>query len=290
MFNLTNPTTIQKILTKYRFSPNKFMGQNFLVDKAVLGKIVAAAEISKGDNVLEIGPGLGTLTGALLEAGAKVWAIEKDKKLAGVLCDLFGANKNLKIINEDFLIYGSRTSIGEVGLRVKNLRYKIVSNLPYYITSPVIRKILSWREKPELAVFLVQKEVAERICVKAGQMSFISVFTQFYARPEIVEVVKPSSFWPKPKVDSAILKIISREKTKISESEENELWRLVKIGFSSRRKTLANNLSAGLRLPRGKIEEILKTAGFSGKVRAQELGVADWIKLINTFKQNKSLT
>lgn len=110
MFDLTNPTTIQKILTKYRFSPNKFMGQNFLVDKAVLGKIVAAAEISKGDNVLEIGPGLGTLTGALLEAGAKVWAIEKDKKLAGVLHDLFGANKNLKIINEDFLIYGSRTS------------------------------------------------------------------------------------------------------------------------------------------------------------------------------------
>lgn len=172
----------------------------------------------------------------------------------------------------------------EVGLRVKNLRYKIVSNLPYYITSPVIRKILSWREKPELAVFLVQKEVAERICAKAGQMSFISVFTQFYARPEIVEVVKPSCFWPKPKVDSAILKIIPREKAKISESEENELWRLVKIGFSSRRKTLANNLSAGMHLPRAKIEEILKPMGFSEKVRAQELGVADWIKLINTFK------
>ncbi len=288
MLDLTNPIAIQKTLAKYGLSPNKFLGQNFLVDKNVLGKIVAAAKISKGDNVLEIGPGLGTLTGALLEAGAKVLAIEKDKKLAGVLRDLFGANKNLKIISTDFLIYGSPTSIEEVGLRAENLRYKVVSNLPYYITSPVIRKILSWREKPELAVFLVQKEVAERICEKPGKMSFISVFTQFYGETEIRAVIKPSSFWPKPKVDSAILKIIPREKTKISESEENELWRLVKIGFSSRRKTLANNLSAGLHIPRAKIEEILKLSGLNEKIRAQELGVAEWVKLLENFKIDKT--
>lgn len=284
MIDLTDTEEIKKIFKKYNLAPNKLLGQNFLVDKAVLGKIVAAAEISEGDNILEIGPGLGTLTCALLEAGAKVLAIEKDKKLAGVLRDLFGANKNLKIISADFVIYGSPTSIKEVGLQAENLCYKVVSNLPYYITSPVIRKILSWREKPELAVFLVQKEVAERICEKPGQMSFISILTQFYGETEIRAVIKPSSFWPKPKVDSAILKIIPREKTKISESEENELWRLVKVGFSSRRKTLANNLSAGFHIPRAKIEEILKPLGFNEKVRAQELRVEEWVRLVKKLR------
>ncbi|MBU3965422.1 ribosomal RNA small subunit methyltransferase A [Patescibacteria group bacterium] len=295
MIDLTDTEEIKKIFKKYNLAPNKFMGQNFLVDKAVLGKIVEAAEISKGDNVLEIGPGLGALTGALLEAGAKVLAIEKDKKLAGVLRDLFGANKNLKIINADFLALDFEKLISDFVLRSSASKweaellsgYKVVSNLPYYITSPVIKKILSWENKPSRIVLLAQKEVAERICEKPGQMSFISVFVQFYAKPEIVEIVKPSSFWPKPKVDSAILKIIPREKTKISESEENELWRLVKIGFSSRRKTLANNLSAGLRLPREKIEGILKLLGFNEKIRAQELGVEDWVRLLRKLDSGK---
>ncbi len=308
MFNLTNSDEIKTFLSKRNFAPNKFLGQNFLIDKKVLDKIIAAAGVKEGDNVIEIGPGLGVLTQALLAKGANVAAIEKDKDLIPALEENLREFKNLKIINGDFLQVDFEKLISDFGLggstskcdleveppskRLSNLAaraYKIISNIPYYITSPALRKILSADAKPQEIVFLVQREVAERISAKPGQMSFISVFVQFYGAPSVEQIVKPESFWPAPKVESAILKIVLDKNPALEGSELKDFWRLARIGFSSRRKTLANNLAAGFfafgesavggHIPREKIKEILKSFGFTDKTRAQELSAEDWLKL-----------
>lgn len=282
MLDLTNPATIQSILKKYNLAPNKFLGQNFLIDENVLYKIIEAADLKAGDNVLEIGPGLGTLTEALCQKGANVIAIEKDKDLIPALRDNLKDFETFTLIEDDFLELDFEKLISAFRKKGKT-KYSVISNIPYYVTSPVIRKILSAEHLPEQIVFLVQREVAERIAAKAGGTSFISVLVQFYGTPNVVEIVKPESFWPAPEVDSAILKIVLDRKRKNSAEEKKGLWRLVKIGFAARRKTLANNLSAGLRIPREKAEEIIKSLGFGAKARAQELEVEDWIKLFDKF-------
>lgn len=296
MFDLTNPDTIQSLLKKHNFAPNKFLGQNFLIDEKVLEKIIATANIKEGDNVIEIGPGLGVLTEALLAKGAKVVAIEKDKDLIPVLEENLSPHLSsvalkaqefktlnrcgdVKIINDDFLAIDYEKIISDFGGKP----YKVVSNIPYYITSPVLRKILTADTKPEEIIFLVQREVAERISAEPGQMSVISVFVQFYGTPSAVEVVKPESFWPAPKVESAILKIILNKKPVLAGDELKSFWRLVKIGFSSRRKTLANNLAAGFHSKPTEVRDLLKTLGFSDKTRAQELSVKDWLKMSKKF-------
>ncbi|MFH1048789.1 MAG: 16S rRNA (adenine(1518)-N(6)/adenine(1519)-N(6))-dimethyltransferase RsmA [Patescibacteria group bacterium] len=294
MFDLISPVTIKNILGKFKFAPNKFLGQNFLIDEKVLEKIIEAADLQEGDNVIEIGPGLGVLTQALLAKGANVQAIEKDKDLIPLLEENLREFKNLKIINGDFLqvdfkkiktfLLGSLASKSDLEARLPSNSgnvnsYKVVSNIPYYITSPVLRKILSAQIKPQEIVFLVQREVAERISAKPGQMSFISVFVQFYGAPSVAEIVRPESFWPAPKVESAILKIVLDKKPAQEGSELKDFWRLVKIGFSSRRKTLANNLAAGYHIKPDGARDLLKSLGFSDKTRAQELSVEDWLKL-----------
>lgn len=333
MLKLINSDAIQSILKKRNFAPNKFLGQNFLADEEVLEKIIEAADLRAGDNVIEIGPGLGVLTEALLARGANVAAIEKDKDLIPALEENLKEHKNLKIVHDDFLQVdfgelvsgffchpelsaGSEGSLANARNRkqvagsfaplrmtagiYKSMNYKVVSNIPYYITSPVLRKILTAEIKPEKIVFLVQREVAERISAKHGDMSVISVFVQFYGTPSVEKIVKPQSFWPAPKVESAILKIILDRTPALAGDELKAFWRLVKIGFSSRRKTLANNLAAGFsafggshayrqagaaggHTPREKIKKILETLGFTDKTRAQELSVEDWLKLREKF-------
>lgn len=276
MFDLTSLQTIESFLKKYNLAPNKFLGQNFLIDKDVLDKIIETADSEAGDNVIEIGPGLGTLTQALCAKGANILAIEKDRDLIPVLEDSLRECKNLKILNEDFL----QINFEKINLVFGGGPYKIVSNIPYYITSPAIRKIFSFPVKPTGIVFLVQREVAERISAPAGEMSLISLYVQFYAAPEVVGIVKPSSFFPQPKVESAILKITIGKKVELPEEETKKLWRLAKMGFSSRRKTLANNLAAGLHRETAEMREFLKNAGFNEKARAQELGVEEWKRLL----------
>lgn len=298
MYNLTNPDTIQSLLKKHNFSPNKFLGQNFLIDEKVLEKIIETADIQEGNNVIEIGPGLGVLTQALLAKGANVVAIEKDKDLISALEENLKEFKNFRIVNDDFLqvdlekicgfLLGGQASKSNLEAwppsdSSKENRFKIVSNIPYYITSPVLRKIMTAETKPQEIVFLVQREVAERISAKAGDMSVISVFVQFYGTPSVEKIVKPEAFWPAPKVESAILKIVL-DKRPVQEGEElKAFWRLVKIGFSSRRKTLANNLAAGFRAKPTEIREMLTKLGFTEKTRAQELSVEDWVKLREKF-------
>ncbi len=256
---------IKNLLRKYDIRPSKRLGQNFLVDKNVLKKIIEAANLSLDDVVLEIGPGLGILTLELAKCAKKVIAVEKDKALCQILKIILKDYKNIEIINADIL--GVRPLI----LRGRTpTKYKIVANLPYYIASPVIRKFLEAEYKPEIMILMVQKEVAQRVCAIPPRMNLLAIAVQFYAEPKIISYVSKNSFWPQPKVDSAIIKIVPKTTSRIS-SAESLFFQLVKTGFSSKRKMLKNNL---------KIEEsTLKDLGLNPKTRAEELSIDDWLRL-----------
>ncbi len=270
----------------------KSLGQNFLVDRAALDKIVETAELKYTDTVLEIGPGVGTLTEELIGRAGEVIAIEKDDFLAKLLNNKYqisnaGSNVKFQIINQDVLEFdistfrkGSLHSSAKNGFgRDDNAVYKLIANIPYYITSKILKKFLSAENKPEIIVLLVQKEVAERICAKPGNLSVLAVSVQYYGQPEIVDIVKRDSFFPAPEVDSAILKI-SKIKNQKSKTDEEYFFKIVKAGFSARRKTLFNNLKSGTNIPKEKISDIIEKIGFNQNTRAQELSVVDWQNLI----------
>jgi len=262
------------------------MGQNFLVNQKILPKIVEAAELASSDTVVEIGPGLGVLTGELVKHAGKVIAIEKDDKLAEALesriMNYESWKKKVRIINQDVL------DLSADDLQLTAYGYKVVANIPYNITSRVIRKFLEAENKPSLLVLMVQKEVAQRICAKSGEMSLLSVSVQFYAEPEIIDIVKAESFFPLPKVDSAIIQIrIQRDRIQNKVSDK-DFFRLVKFGFAAKRKTLENNLAAGFHITKRESSDIIKKADLGVKIRAQELSVEDWIKLVEGFYGKKS--
>ena len=271
--NLASKKEIQGFLKEKGIRPFKGLGQNFLVNEKDLEKIVQAAQLKKEDKVIEVGPGLGVLTQELVKEAKEVIAVEKDAKLASFLKENLKAT-NLKVLSEDAL--KSPTLKEEI-----QDQYKVVANLPYYITSPVIRFFLEVKKQPELMVLLIQKEVAQRICASPGQMSILAVAVQVYSRPSIVDHISRSSFWPQPKVDSAILKIQPKELTDIDFSH---FFKIVRLGFSEKRKQLANNLAKGLCLKKDKIASILKEINLNEKIRAQELSVEDWQKLSEKIK------
>ncbi len=272
----------------------KSLGQNFLIDKTVLDKIISASDLDKNDAVIEIGPGLGTLTQELSARCKKVIAIEKDNKMAKMLenriLNFEYEISNIKTPNSKFQIPNSliiNDDILKINLDelIKKYasggKYKLISNIPYYITSPIIKLFLEAETKPELIVLLVQKEVAERICAKPGKLSILALSVQIYGEPEIIGYVNKSAFYPEPKVDSAILKIKNIKKGALDRAPENNknLFRIIKIGFSAKRKKLANNLSAGLNIDKKETEKILSKAGINLNARAQELRLEDWEKL-----------
>ncbi len=260
----------------------KSLGQNFLKDESVLNRIIASAKLSKEDMVIEIGPGQGALTEKLAEVCKKVIAIEIDDRLIEPLHDKFVEDKNIEIIHDDILKLNLPELI-EKELKENNVSsYKVVANIPYYITAPIIRLFLETKIPPTEVIFMVQKEVAERICAKKGEMSILAVSVQYYAKAEFLFTVFKESFDPVPKVDSAIIKITRNiEQEKISKEETKKFFRVVKSGFSAKRKTLINNLSNSLQLDKKEIEEKLLSLGFDANVRAQELGVEDWKNLAN---------
>jgi len=262
--------SIKSILTKYNIRPKKRLGQSFLIDKNILEKIINAANLSKNDIVLEIGPGLGSLTKELAKRVKRVIAIEKDKVMARVLEKTLKENKinNVEIINKDIL------KIPNYELLITN--YKLIANLPYYITSPVIRKFLEAENRPQQMILMVQKEVAERIIAKNNKMSLLSVSVQFYAKPEIISYVSKDSFYPKPKVDSAIIKITPQQTPEIN---IKKFFELVKISFSSKRKKLKNNIAPWLKMEKPDFEKILKELKINPNIRAENLSVKDWLKL-----------
>lgn len=259
----------------YEIGPDKSKGQNFLIDEETYDLVISSSELSDKDTVLEVGPGLGILTFKLAKIVKKVLAVELDNKLAEVL-NILKISKdvdNVKIFNNDVLkIKGD--NISKLG------PYKIVTNLPYNITSIFLRKFLTMANKPELMVVLLQKEVVSRILSKEPKMSLLSISVQFYADVEFVADVPKEFFYPTPKVESAIIKIRPRkDKVFNNYQDEKKFFKLLKYGFGSKRKMLKNNLSAALSVEQKVVEEALASLSLDLKCRAEQLSIKNWLSL-----------
>lgn len=257
------------------------LGQNFLKDESVVQKIIKASDLKKDDVVLEVGPGKGILTEELARRAGKVIAVEIDSSLLNELRNKLRNFENIKIINEDILKLNLSKLVADYEFPVTG--YKVIANIPYYITSKIIRLFLESEFAPNEMILMVQKEVAERIVAKPGKMSILAVSVQYYASAEILFEVPKEAFDPAPEVDSAIIRVESIKKKEKSEEEIKNFFRIVKAGFSARRKTLANNLANSLHIPKKEAEEKLSRLGFLPTVRAQELSVEDWKKLSGMF-------
>ncbi|HPF31035.1 MAG TPA: 16S rRNA (adenine(1518)-N(6)/adenine(1519)-N(6))-dimethyltransferase RsmA [Candidatus Saccharibacteria bacterium] len=253
----------------------KSLGQHWLRDRTVLAKIADSANLESNDTVVEIGPGLGTLTSELLKRASKVIAIELDSDLARKLPGQF-PGKNLEVIQTDFLDYDlSKLPSG----------YKVVGNVPYYITGKIIQKLLSTANKPSQIVLLVQKEVAERIIAKHGDMSLLSVSVQINAEATLGDIVQAHFFTPIPKVDSQVVILKVLKKSLISDIDEAKFFQVVKAGFSSKRKKLRSSLAGGLGISKSESENLLKTSGIDPNSRAEKLTITDWLNLTNTISK-----
>lgn len=253
--------------------PKKTLGQHWLFDSTTLAQIVEAAELTDQDTVLEVGPGLGTLTELLVKKAKLVVAVEKDEELAGKLKNNQTAT-NLTVVPADIL---------EFNLTTLPKGYKVVANIPYYLTSKLIRNLLESANPPSMMVLLVQKEVAERIVAQPPQMSILAFSVQYYAQAQIVAPVAKELFTPPPKVDSAIIKISRRPKPAF-DADIKKLFRIVKAGFSSKRKQLRNSLAAGLQLEPAEAEKRLVKIGVSSQARAQELNLSQWQAMYQVFR------
>ena len=276
----------RQLCKKYNICPSRSKGQNFLIRESVYKRIVKAADLHKNDVVLEVGPGLGFLTEMLARGVKKVVAVELDDRLAETLRAKLQEKsiENVEVVNMDILRFKIKD------LRFKISDYKVVANLPYNITSRFLRTFLEEvKVKPIMLVLMVQKEVAERIVAGPGEMSLLAVSVQFYADAQIIEVVPKEAFWPKPKVDSAIITLTPHPPLPLSrrggiagegELDEKRFFKLVKVGFRAKRKQLKNNLAKGFSVKGEIIADILREVGFNGKVRAQELSVDDWGRLL----------
>jgi len=269
---------LKKLFEKHNFSPKKFLGQNFLVSRGICKTIVETAEISKRDIVLEVGPGVGNLTVELAKKAKKVIAVEKDKKMIEILKDVLkNANvRNVKIVQGDILKLKPKT----FDLKI----YKLVANIPYYLTSRLVRKFLEEKIKPRLIVLTVQKEVAQRICAKPPKMNLLAVSVQFYASPKITSFISKKCFWPSPKVDSAIIKIVLPKSVPLISVGLSLFFKIVRAGFSQPRKQLVNNLSKGLGIEKIKIKRWLLIEGIKPERRAESLNIENWINLAKNYK------
>ena len=273
MIDLFQPENIQRLCQKYRLSPSKKYGQNYLVDQGAIHKIIETAGLSSSDVVIEIGPGFGTLTQSLSLRAQKVFAFEIEKKLQSYWEEQKKELKNVEIIWGNALKEFPNLELAEKP-------YKVVANLPYQITSPLIRLFLEHFLPPETMTLMVQKEVGERICARPGQMSLLSVAVQYYAEARYVATVPRSSFWPSPQVDSAIIHLTFRPSTQ-EKIDTDLFFTIVKAGFSSRRKVLRKNVEGVLAKDRRSlIQSIFDKLHVSSEVRAQELSVEQWIDLV----------
>ena len=254
--------------------PKKSLGQHWLKDPDILADIAEAAELTGDDVVLEIGPGLGTLTSRLLARANSVTAVEFDADLARKLPGQF-PGKKLTVVNQDILQF-------DLNQLPKN--YKVVANVPYYITSKIVEKLMTAENKPSIAVLLVQKEVAERIAAESGNMSILSVSVQIFAEAELDIEVPSQFFTPPPKVDSQVVVLRTRNNPLITPEDQRDFFRIVKAGFSAKRKKLRSSLGGGLGIDKSVAEELLKNAGISPDARAEDLAIEDWKRLLKEWR------
>lgn len=259
------------LLQKYKLQPRREQGQNFLISDEAVHASIEAAGLAPDSIVLEIGPGLGVLTRELVVGAGAVIAVEQDRNVIPLLHLIRKAHPNLTIVNQDI----RTANLKEYGLQDKN--YTLVSNLPYSITSWVLRQFTEHEPRPHTAVLMVQKEVAQRVIATPGQMSVLGAAVQLYTEPEIIAIVPRRSFYPVPKVDSAIIRL--RARTQPLSQDPEALMKLVKVGFSSKRKQLHNNIQAGLNISAAEAKELLEKCHINPSTRAQELSLQQWESL-----------
>ena len=242
MASVLPPLPVTDLLRRHGLRPRKSLGQNFLIDEGALARIAAAAALTADDAVLEIGPGLGSLTRHLAVAARQVVAVEIDQTLLPVLAEVVAGHPNVRVVHADVLtVDPAELSEGQ--------RYKVVANIPYYITSAVIRHLLEARVRPDVIVLTVQREVAERICAAPGDLSILAVSVQAYARAELVARIPAGAFYPRPDVDSAVVRLTALPEPAFGSLDADRFFRVVKAGFGQKRKQLRNSLSQGLRRP-----------------------------------------
>ncbi len=273
------PLNAAAVLKRYGLRADKSLGQNFLQDSFALEKIVAAAEINPTDIVLEIGPGLGSLTRYLAASAKEVVAVELDQHLIAPLQAVIAPYQNIRVIQGDILELSPQALIAQD-------EYLVVANIPYYITSAVIRHLLESELKPRRIVLTIQKEVAERICAKPGDMSLLALSVQVYGKPNIAAKISAEAFFPAPKVDSAVLTIDIYPSPQIKPELLDSFFKLIKAGFSQKRKTLRNSLSAGLHMTPNDAASLLTQVNIDPQRRAETLSIEEWERLCVTLNQS----
>ncbi|MGP1570139.1 MAG: 16S rRNA (adenine(1518)-N(6)/adenine(1519)-N(6))-dimethyltransferase RsmA [Eubacteriales bacterium] len=275
---------IEYIRRKYKFNFSKGLGQNFLTDKSVIDDIVEASMLNEETLVIEIGPGVGTLTEYLAEVAGSVVAVELDKRLIPILSDMLAMYKNVEIINDDILKVDINKIIENKFNENKNLKYvRIVGNLPYYITTPIIMKLLETGIKADSITVMMQKEVADRLCAGAGSKEYgaITLSVQYFCNVNFITSVPANSFVPPPKVDSAVLRLDIRKEKPVSLLNESTFFSLIKAGFGKRRKTMSNSLSGACGLTKEELAEAFKQLDIDPKRRAETMDIFEFEKLAN---------
>ncbi len=282
MAMLGNPKNTIEVLQKYQFNFQKKFGQNFLIDTRILEEIIAASGVGKDDFVLEIGPGIGTMTQYLCEAAREVVAVEIDNNLIPILKDTLAAYHNVEVLNEDIL----KVDINKLAQEKNGGRpIKVVANLPYYITTPIIMGLFESHVPIDSITIMVQKEVADRMQVGPGTKDYgaLSLAVQYYAKPEIVVNVPPSCFMPQPKVGSAVIRLTRHEKPPVDVKDEKLMFQIIRASFNQRRKTLANGLSNFPQLQLGKqqVTDCITALGVPATIRGEALSLEQFAQLSN---------
>lgn len=270
--DLTNIRELRNLLYTHHMQPNKSFGQNFLIDRATLRRIIEAAEINAGEQVLELGAGTGVLTRELARHARRVVAVELERDMLSLLAETTRNFANVELIERNLLYVDPAAIFGAEA-------YKLVANLPYYITAPTFRHFLESANPPRLLVVMVQYEVAQRIVAAPGDLSLLGVSIQFYGKPDIVAHVPARAFYPAPKVDSAILRVDLKDEVPLAHKQRDSFFRLVQAGFSERRKQIHNSLARGLHRKDAEVQAWLKAAGIDPGRRAETLSIEEWLQL-----------
>lgn len=281
---LSNIGTIKEILSKYGFTFSKSLGQNFLINPSVCPRMAEYGGAEKGVGVIEVGPGIGVLTCELAKRADKVVAVELDKRLLPVLEETLAEFDNIKVVNDDILKIDLKRLIEE---EFAGMEVVVCANLPYYITSPVIMKLLEDKLPIKALTVMVQKEAAQRICAEVGtrQSGAVTVAVNYYSTPQLLFNVSAGSFMPAPKVDSAVIRLDILKNPRVELKNEKLFFRIIKSAFGQRRKTLSNSLSSGLSLPKGDIINALETAGVPANYRAEQLTMQQLADIANAVAQ-----
>jgi len=274
-------TDVRQILRRHGLEPRRELGQHFLVDARALARIVAAAELTADDAVLEIGAGVGNLTRPLAASARRVVAVEVDRRFLPVLEAELADCPNVHLVAGDILALDPSDLMGEGP-------YKVVANLPYAITSAVLRHLLEARIPPQRMVMTVQREVAERIVARGGRMSLLAVSVQFYGRPQLLFRLRPGAFYPPPEVESAVVRIDRHPEPPVEVTDVGWFFQVVRAGFSQPRKQLSNSLASGLGISPGEAVSALREAGVDPRARAERLSLEDWARLARRLGRETS--